>query len=170
MTFRPVLLPGVMLLIAMAACDRVKERSALSRGFHVDLGRIAEKRPTVVDECSLTIVLAHGNGVVTINEASLPVRALHARMQDTMSHRAEKIIFVGAAPEASMQDLTDVVDAVYSEADVTSLITSKLLKSALQTQSCFAPTNLPSWARLPALYPRWAFPTSPGEATGIIDK
>ncbi len=50
----------------------------------------------------------------------LSLQELNSRLREILKSRSDKLVFVGADPKVSMQDLTAIIDAVYPEADVTS--------------------------------------------------
>lgn len=118
--FRPALLVGIILFVLLSSCI-TKGRSVSSKGFHLDLATVVKINGNgVIEECSPIVVLARENQIATINMERLSLQELNSRLREILKSRSDKLVFVGADPKVSMQDLTAIIDAVYPEADVTS--------------------------------------------------
>jgi hypothetical protein len=61
------------------------------------------------------------------------------RLREILAYRAEKLVFVAGDSQASWGDFIAMVDRIWPEADVVSIITPKVERLALQ-QNCLAPS------------------------------
>ena len=74
--------------------------------------QVPKERPDEVNDPSQQIVLEiKSGGVYEINTQQVPVANLQARLDEIYSARADKILFVKAAPDILYQDVIAAMDA-----------------------------------------------------------
>jgi hypothetical protein len=73
------------------------------------------------------VVAAIGRHRARLNgEFDVTITDVGQRLHEVMSYRAEKVIYMKAAPDVSWGDFLELVDEVWPEADVVSILTSQV--------------------------------------------
>ena len=70
-------------------------------------------------------------------DAALPTVVL--RLHDIMRTRAEKVIYVAAEPTVPWEEFVELVDSVWPEADVVSLVTPQV-EAEVRRSFCIRPS------------------------------
>lgn len=94
------------------------------------------------------VAKALGNGRVRLNaEPEATVDEVVSRIHEVMRYRAERVVYVAAEPGVAWRDVLALVDRVWSEAEVISIITPKIEELA-RRRHCLVPSRGP-YQKLP---------------------
>ena len=127
------LLPLVLAGILSAGCAREKKPAT---GFVLDLA----VAPESCGDGRHIVAIAMGKHRARLNaEADLPVDEIGPRLREIQSYRAEKLTYVTAEADVSWGEFLELVDRVWPEADVVSLITPQVQVLA-ERRICLAPS------------------------------
>ncbi len=110
----------MFLLLASSACTRTMTAPV---GFDLDLATAPE---TCFDDTRIIVVTALGNHYFSVNSETLDIRGLAPRLREILRHSAEKVVFVNAEPDATIGDFIELLGQVCPEAQVVSLLTTKV--------------------------------------------
>jgi hypothetical protein len=119
------------------------------------VGCVADATPTSVQivavadaplscgDGSPVVVKALGGGRARLNaEPESSLGAVVARIHEVMSHRAERVVFVTAAERVPWGEVLSVIDRVWLEAEITSIVTPRVEELA-RKRYCLAPSREP---------------------------
>jgi hypothetical protein len=116
-----------------------------ANGYVLDVAKVPAPDPLAAvhqlcGDARYIIATAAGNGRVRLNgEAELSLDDFVLRIREILSYRAEKLVYVSGGPQASWGDFISMVDRVWPEAEVVSILTPEVERLA-QQQHCLAPS------------------------------
>lgn len=97
--------------------------------------------PAECGDGRVVVAKALGNGRVRLNaEAEVTVDQAVSRIHEVMKYRAERVVFVAAEPRVAWRDVLALVERVWNEAEVISIVTPKIDELA-RRRHCLAPSR-----------------------------
>jgi biopolymer transport protein ExbD len=89
------------------------------------------------------VVKALGNGRAKLNgEPEASLEEVVARIHEVMSYRAERVVFVAADTRVPWRDVLRLIDRVWHEAEITSIVIPNIEELA-RKRSCIVPSRGP---------------------------
>jgi hypothetical protein len=137
----------VLLLSLLVLCQSCawNQKHPPANGYILDVAKVPAPDPLVAvhqlcGDARYIIATARGNGRVRVNEeAEMSLDQFVLRIRGVLRYRAEKLVYVTGEPQASWRDFMGMVDRVWPEADVVSIMTPEVERLARQ-QHCLAPS------------------------------
>ena len=127
-------LPLSVLVLCCAACV-VEQRSA--QGILVD---VAASSAPCGDSPRYLIATAVGGHRARLNqEPATAIPEICHRLREVLAYRAEKVVFVNAEADVPWEEFLELVDHVWPETDVVSILTPKVESLAHRTY-CLYPS------------------------------
>jgi hypothetical protein len=84
----------------------------------------------------MVVVVASGGHTAMLNGRSpAPIAEVIASVHKAMGSRAEKVVYIGAGVDASYGDFIELVDGLWPEAEVLSVLTSRV-KALVRENNC----------------------------------
>ncbi len=97
--------------------------------------------PSECGDGSPVAAKALGNGRVKLNaEPEASVDQAVSRIHEVMKYRAERVVYVTAEPVVAWRDVLALVERVWNEAEVISIVTPKIGELA-QRRICLTPSR-----------------------------
>jgi hypothetical protein len=133
------------LLLLCQSCASWNRKHAFAGGYILDVAMVPPPDPLAAihqlcGDARDIIATSSGKGRVRLNgEAEVSLDEFILRLRAILAYRAEKLVFVTGDSQASWGDFIAMVDRIWPEADVVSIITPKVERLALQ-QHCLAPS------------------------------
>ena len=127
---------AVSVVLAMLGCIGCGRKSASGTPLVLDVATA----PKSCGDGRNIVAMAVGSGTAKLNgEAPIPLDQLAARIRQAQSYRAEKLLYVTAGAWVQWGDFVAMVERVWPEADVVSIITPQVEQLARQ-RYCLAPS------------------------------
>jgi len=139
------ILSALLLTLFTAACSGSHKAA---EGFMLG---IATAPASCMDNVRIVIATATSSHRARLNtEPELPIAEVSPRLREVMRYRAERVVYVRADADVSWGEFVELVDHVWPEADVVSLITPQVDAEARRT-ICLSPCG--NCARLRSFHP-----------------
>ena len=122
-----------VLFLCVAACNRGNEQS---RGFPVDL---AVSQESCGDGRTIVAVAIGGHRARPNAEPDAAFPKVVQRLREVMSYRAEKVVYIKAEPQVPWTEFLELVDYVWPEVQVVSILTPQVEAMARRTL-CLSPS------------------------------
>ena len=120
-------------MLSATACGNAKKPAT---GLLVDLA-------TAPEHCGdgrNIVAIAVGQHRARLNaETDMPIERIGKRLHEVQRYRAEKLTYVTAEADVPWGEFLELVDRVWSESDLVSLITPKV-KALAEQRICLAPS------------------------------
>jgi len=99
--------------------------------------------PTQCGDGRPVVAKALGNGRIRLNaEPEVSMDEAVSRIHEVMKYRAERVVYVAGGPGVAWKDVIALVDRVWNEAEITSIVTPKIEELA-RRRSCLVPSRGP---------------------------
>jgi hypothetical protein len=123
---------SIMANVYSAACNEGPK----TRGFMIDIATAPES----CGDGRNIVAIAVGSRRARLNgEADVPITELVPRLHEVLSYRAEKLVYVAAEADVSWGEFLELLDRVWPEADLVSIVTPEV-KALAQRRYCLAPS------------------------------
>ena len=123
-------------IVAMLGCIGCGRKSGPKTALILDIATA----PQSCGDGRNIVAIALGSGRAKLNgEATVPLDQLAARVREVQSYRAEKLLYVTAEAGVQWGDFVAMVERVWPEADVVSIVTPEVERLARQ-RYCLAPS------------------------------
>jgi len=125
------------LLLLCQPCER-NGRHAPARGYILDVATVPTDDPPspfhqACGDARYIIATVVGDGRARLNgEPAVSLDQFIRRVREVLRYRAEKLVYVTGESEASWSDFLRMVDRIWPEADVVSIITPEVDRLARQ--------------------------------------
>jgi hypothetical protein len=122
-------LAAVSVVVAMLGCIGCGRKSVPETALILDIATA----PQSCGDGRSIVAIALGSGRAKLNgEAAVPLVQLAARIRDVQSYRAEKLLYVTAEAGVQWGDFVAMIERVWPEADVVSIVTPQVERLARQ--------------------------------------
>jgi hypothetical protein len=163
MALARILAPLLGLLLICQSCGWNRKHPP-TYGFPLDVAKVPAPDPpapmhSLCGDMRYIIATAAGNGRGSLNgEADLSLDQLALRIREIMRYRALKLVYVKGGSGVSWADFVDMLDRIWPEAGVVSIITPEVDRLAHQQHclatSCWPCDSLRSLRQLDTSYDR----------------
>jgi hypothetical protein len=136
---------GWLLFVPLLCPTCVRNRNdAPAHGYILDLATAPSPQPleplhSRCGDLRYLIATATVNGRARLNGEEMPLDELAIRIRGALHYRAFKLVYVNGDARASWSDFITMVDRIWPEAEVVSLITPEVERLA-GLQHCLAPS------------------------------
>jgi len=124
-------LASLFLILSVAAIATIHEPT----GFLIDIAAAPE---SCGDGWNIVATLLSNHTVQVNSAAPIEMAALPTTLRGIFKTRAERVLFLRAAPEVPFQVIVDLIGKVQPEVDIISLITPKV-EERVRTNHCLVP-------------------------------
>ena len=123
-------------MVAMLGCIGCSRKSVPETALILDIATA----PKSCGDGRNVVAIAVGSGTAKLNgEAAVPLDQLAARIREVQSYRAEKLLYVTAEAGVPWGDFVAMVERLWPDADVVSMITPEVEQLA-RRRYCLAPS------------------------------